>query len=144
MSDIRTLSIAECEALLRRSRVARLSVRDAEGTYIVPISFAYADGAIYGHSPSGHKVTLMRRWPHVSVLVDEITNVARWRSVLVRGTWHELTEEDDKFRARALLLRAFEGQLWWVTAGHGHQATLADAILYRIDIAEMTGRAQNV
>ena len=144
MNDIRELSIDECEALLRHMRVARLAVRDAEGPYLVPISFAYADGAIYGHSPPGRKVTLMRRWPHVAVLVDDITNVSSWRSVLIRGTWHELIGEEEKFRARALLLRAFEGQLWWVTAGHGHKATLADAILYRIDIAEMTGRAQNV
>jgi hypothetical protein len=41
-----------------------------------------------------------------------------------------------------LLLRAFEGNLWWVTAGHGHRTTLWDAILYRIEIDEITGMAQ--
>jgi nitroimidazol reductase NimA-like FMN-containing flavoprotein (pyridoxamine 5'-phosphate oxidase superfamily) len=143
MSDLRQLSLDECESLLRHSRLARVAVRDAEGTYMVPISFAYADGAIYGHSPPGRKITLMRRWPHVSVLVDDITNFATWRSVLCRGKWQELTDEQDRTRARMLLLRAFEADLWWVTAGHGRRTALADAILYRVEIEEITGMAQN-
>jgi nitroimidazol reductase NimA-like FMN-containing flavoprotein (pyridoxamine 5'-phosphate oxidase superfamily) len=143
MSDLRQLTPDECESLLRHSRLARIAVRDAEGTYVVPISFAYADGEIYGHSPPGRKVTLMRRWPHISLLVDDITNFATWRSVLCRGKWHELETEDDRTRARLVLLRAFEGDLWWVTAGHGHRTALADAILYRIEIEEMTGMAQS-
>jgi uncharacterized protein len=143
MTDLRQLTLNECEALLRHSRLARIAMRDAEGTYVVPISFAYADGAIYGHSPPGHKITLLRRWPHVSVLVDEITNFATWRSVLCRGKWQELESEEDRTRARMLLLRAFDAELWWVTAGHGHRTALADAILYRIEIEEMTGMAQN-
>ena len=85
---------------------------------------------------------LMRRWPHVALLVDEIQNPAHWRSVLVRGRWEELHTDEDKFRARALLLRAFEGSLMSVTAGHGHRTTLGDAIVFRIVIEEITGRAE--
>ena len=143
MSDLRQLTPNDCEALLRNSRLARIAMRDAEGTYVVPISFVYADGAIYGHSAPGHKINVMRRWPHVSVLVDDITNFATWRSVLCRGKWQELTDEEDRTRARMLLLRAFDADLWWVTAGHGHRTALADAILYRIEIEEITGMAQN-
>jgi nitroimidazol reductase NimA-like FMN-containing flavoprotein (pyridoxamine 5'-phosphate oxidase superfamily) len=142
MSSLRTLSHEECEGLLRHARIGRLAIRDGEGAYIVPTSFAYADGAIYGHAAPGRKIALMRRWPHVALLVDDIQNVATWRSVLCRGTWQELESETDCARARMLLLRAFEGNLWWVTAGHGHRTTLSDAILYRIEIDEITGMAQ--
>jgi nitroimidazol reductase NimA-like FMN-containing flavoprotein (pyridoxamine 5'-phosphate oxidase superfamily) len=136
------MTLDECETLLRHTRIGRLAVRDAEGTYVVPIGYAYGDGAIYGHSPPGHKLTLLRRWPHVTVLVDDIGSLTHWRSVMVKGRWHELEEEDEKFRARALLLRAFDGQLWSVTAGHGRATTLADAVVYRIAIEEMSGRTQ--
>jgi nitroimidazol reductase NimA-like FMN-containing flavoprotein (pyridoxamine 5'-phosphate oxidase superfamily) len=143
MSELRQLSLDECESLLRHSRLGRIAMRDAEGAYAVPITFVYADGAIYGHAAPGRKITLMRRWPHVSLLVDDITNFATWRSVPCRGKWQELHEEEDCVRARSLLLRAFGGELWWVTAGHGHRTTLSDAILYRIEIDEITGMAQN-
>ena len=137
------MPLAECEDMLLASRVGRIGVRCEEGVYIVPVAFAFSDGAIFGHSPPGKKMALLRRWPHVGFQVDDVRDVTTWRSVLAQGRWHELVEEADKAHARAALLRAFEGNLWWTTAGHGHQTSLADALLYRIDIEDMSGRAQN-
>ena len=140
---LRELSADECLQFLRRHRIGRLAVRDAEGVYIVPVSYAYGDDAIYGHAAPGKKVQLARRWPHVAIQVDEIWNPATWVSVLVQGRWHELDAEEDRFRARALLLQAFEGSLMSATAGHGHRTTLADAIIFRVSIETMSGRAEN-
>jgi nitroimidazol reductase NimA-like FMN-containing flavoprotein (pyridoxamine 5'-phosphate oxidase superfamily) len=140
---LRELSVDECIGFLRRHRIGRLAVRDAEGAYIVPISYAYGDGSIYGHAAPGKKVQLARRWPHVAFQVDEVWNPATWVSVLVQGRWHELDREEDRFRARTLLLQAFEGSLMSATAGHGHRTTLAEAILFRIDIETVSGRAEN-
>ncbi len=141
---LRELPLAECHQLLLHNRIGRLAMRDAEGAYVVPISYAYGDGAIYGHAAPGRKIALMRRWPHVSLLVDEVQSPARWRSVLARGKWEELHTEEDKFRARALLLRAFEGSLMSVTAGHGHRTSLGEAIIFRIVIEEISGRAEHL
>ena len=141
---LREVPLAECQQLLSHSRIARLAMRDAEGAYVVPISYAYRDGAIYGHAAPGRKIELMRRWPHVSLLVDEVQSPARWRSVLARGRWEELYGEEEKFRARTLLLHNFEGSLMSVTAGHGHRTTLGDAIIFRILVEEVSGRAEQV
>lgn len=141
---LRELSAAECDAVLQRHRVGRIGVRDAEGVYVVPISYVYAGGAIYAHSAPGRKIQLMRRWPHVAFHVDEIEHLSRWRSVLVRGRFEELLEQEERQRARLLLVRAFEGSLLAVTAGHGHRTHLADAILWRIRPEEITGRAQGL
>ena len=46
---LRELSTGECEALLSRARVGRIAVRDAEGAYIVPMSFVYDGGVIHAH-----------------------------------------------------------------------------------------------
>lgn len=141
---LRELPLSECEQLLLHNRIGRLAMRDAEGAYVVPISYAFGDGVIYGHAAPGRKIVLLRRWPHVALLVDEIQNLARWRSVMVRGRWEELHAEEDKFRARALLLRAFEGSLMSVTAGHGHRTSLSDAIMFRVVIEEVTGRSEHL
>lgn len=141
--SLREMDLAECERFLRARRIGRVAMRDAEGAYLVPISYAFADGCIYGHAAPGRKIALMRRWPHVAFQVDDVRNPATWRSVLIRGKWEELTHEDDRFRARALLLKAFDGSAMSVTAGHGHRTTLADAILFRIRIESISGRAEN-
>lgn len=137
------LSVPECEELLRHERVGRLAVRDGEGAYVVPITYAFADGAIYGHAPMGKKIRLMRQWPQVSFQVDTIINLSTWRSVLVRGLFEQLRDEAGTFRARSLLVRASGGSLWGATSGHGHATSLADAVLFRIRAVEITGRAQN-
>ena len=140
---LREMPLSECEEMLLASRVGRIGVRSEAGVYIVPVAFAFAEGAIFGHSAPGKKMALLRLWPHVGFQVDEVRGVTDWRSVLVQGKWHELTEEAGKGHARAVLLRAFDGNLWWATAGHGHRTSLADAMLYRIDIEEISGRAQD-
>ena len=141
---LRELPLSECEQLLLHNRIGRLAMRESEGAYVVPVSYAFGDGVIYGHAAPGRKIMLMRRWPHVSLLVDEIQSPAHWRSVMVRGRWEELHIEEDKFRARALLLRAFEGSLMSATAGHGHRTTLGEAIMFRIVIEEISGRAEHI
>ena len=141
---LRELRKDRCEELLRRNRVCRIAIRDGDGTYIVPFSYAFADGYVYGHAPPGYKVDLLRKWPRVAILVDEIRNLSVWKSVMVRGEWEELTGRQEQDRARALLLGVFEGELWGVGAGHGHKAPLAESILFRIRAEEITGRSQNL
>ena len=114
--------------MLLASRVGRIGVRSEAGVYIVPVAFAFVEGAIFGHSAPGKKMALLRLWPHVGFQVDEVRGVTDWRSVLVQGKWHELTEEADKVHARAVLLRAFDGNLWCATAGLGHRTQLRNTL----------------
>jgi uncharacterized protein len=138
---IRELSPAEMTDLWRRHRFARLGVRDAEGVAVIPISYAMDGDTIVGHSPAGHKLQLMRLWPHVGLEIDEIEDEAHWQTVLVRGRFHELTDPIAQQAARLALLKAFDGNPAAVTAGHGHRTTLADAVVFRVSIESMTGRA---
>jgi nitroimidazol reductase NimA-like FMN-containing flavoprotein (pyridoxamine 5'-phosphate oxidase superfamily) len=141
---LRELSQAECEALLKRHRVGRIGVRDAAGVYVVPISYVFEGDCLYGHAASGRKITLMRRWPHVAFEVDEIEDESRWRSVLIRGRFEELEGEAEQARARLRIVRAFDGNPNLVTAGHGHRVHLADAIIFRVRVEEVTGRAEGL
>lgn len=139
---MRDLSLAECEDILKTQTVGRIAVRDADGVYIVPLHFAFAEGSIFGHAAPGKKLRLMRLWPHVAFQVDVITSPVEWKSVLVQGAFRELTDSEEQIHARQVLVRAFEGNHALVTAGHGHRTTLADATVFRIDPAEVTGCAE--
>lgn len=141
---LRELSEAECDEILRRHRFGRVGVRDAKGVYIVPIGYAIEGGAIYAHAAPGHKVHLMRLWPHVAFEVDEIEDGAHWRSVLVRGRFEEVEGDEARQHARLLLLKVFDGNPVSVTAGHGHRTHLADAVLFRIRMEEVTGRSEGL
>lgn len=140
----RELSIEECEALLARHRVGRIAVRDVEGAYIVPMSFVFEGGVVHAHTSPGHKLQLLRRWPHVAFQADEVEEADRWRSVLVRGRFRELTDPDEQAHTRLVLVRAFGGNPVAVTAPHGHRTTLADAIVFRIEPETVTGRAEGM
>ncbi len=139
---MRDLSLAECEDILRSQAVGRIAMRDADGVYVVPIHYAFAEGAVFAHAAPGKKLRLMRLWPHVALEVDTIVSPTEWKSVLVQGAFHELTGEPDQVHARQVLLRAFDGNHAAVTAGHGHRTTLAEAVVFRIDPAEITGCAE--
>lgn len=139
---IRELSPAECDAVLHGHRIGRIGIRDAEGVYLVPIGYAFDGEHIYGHAASGRKISLMRRWPHVAFEVDEVEDESRWRSVLIRGRFEEIIDDAGQARARLRLLRTFGGNPLHVTAGHGHRVHLADAIVFRIRIEEITGRTE--
>ena len=141
---LRELSAQECEAMLRRHRLGRVAMRDAAGAYVVPISYAWDEGIVYAHAAPGRKVQLMRRWPHVAFQLDEVEDASCWRSVLVRGRFEEIHDEEGRAHARMLLLKAFEGHLMSVTAGHGQRIHLADAVMFCIRPEEVTGRAEGL
>lgn len=138
----RDLRYDECLAMLESHRFGRLGVRDADGVYIVPISYALGSDVLFAHAPPGHKLQLMRLWPHVAFEIDEIEDSAHWRTVLVRAHFEELTDDPSREECRLRLLAAAGNNVLAVTAGHGHRVHLADATLFRLRIQSMTGRAE--
>lgn len=139
---LRELTREECEAILGRAHLGRIAVRDADGAYIVPMSFVYSGGAIHAHTSPGRKLQLFRRWPHVAFQVDEVEDLSHWRSVLVRGHFREELDPPEQEHTRLLLVRAFAGNPVAVTAPHGHRTTLADAVVFRIEAESISGRAE--
>jgi nitroimidazol reductase NimA-like FMN-containing flavoprotein (pyridoxamine 5'-phosphate oxidase superfamily) len=64
---------AELEEVLARGEVLHLALHDEPAPYVIPLNFAYADGAIWFHcAREGTKLDLIRRDPRVgfSVVAD--------------------------------------------------------------------------
>jgi len=88
----RELSPSEIDEFLREQRIARLGCHGAGTTYVVPLIYAYEDGAVVAVTTEGRKTAMLRDNPRVCVEVDEYDNDGKgsWRSVIAHGTYEEL------------------------------------------------------
>ena len=131
------LSQDEIEALLRRSRIGRIGCCIDDRPYVVPVNFAYDGSAVYVVSGPGRKIDAMRTDPRVCFEVEEIDEsdgAIDWRSVIADGVYGELSDDDGRRAALALL-----GKI-----GPDSSSCMpnipAGMIIFRIDLIEKSGR----
>lgn len=88
----RELSRDEIDEFLRTQRIARLGCHADGVTYVVPLVYAYEDGAVVAVTTEGRKTAMLRENPWVCVEVDEYDADGKgsWRSVIGYGTYEEL------------------------------------------------------
>jgi uncharacterized protein len=138
---IRTLTREECDAVLARNHVGRLAYSRRDRVGILPVHYVYADGWLHGRTSPGSKMdALGGGWWPVAFEVDEVEQLFRWRSVVVRGGFYPLAQGRTKWETEAWersveLLRALV------------PATLRDGdpvpertIVFRVAAQEITGR----
>ncbi|HEX5026461.1 MAG TPA: pyridoxamine 5'-phosphate oxidase family protein, partial [Agriterribacter sp.] len=96
---IGNLNSNEIEELLKVQLVGRLGCHADNLTYVVPVSYAYDGVYVYSHTYEGLKMDLIRKNPQVCFQVDDMNNMANWKSVIAWGTVEELTDADDRNEA---------------------------------------------
>jgi uncharacterized protein len=135
----RALSRDEIDDFLREQRIARLGCHSAGVTYVVPLVYAYEDGAVVAVTTEGRKTAMLRENPYVCVEVDEYDTDGRgsWRSVIAHGTCEELAGDAIE-PALALLRERFAR-----TAGRAPEPRPLgpDVVVLRIGLEELSGRA---
>jgi nitroimidazol reductase NimA-like FMN-containing flavoprotein (pyridoxamine 5'-phosphate oxidase superfamily) len=135
----RELSPSEIDEFLRGQRIARLGCHAGGVTYVVPLIYAYDDGAVVAVTTEGRKTAMLRENPRVCVEVDEydVDGRGSWRSVIAEGTYEELTGEAIE-PALALLRERFTR-----TAGRvAEPRSLGpEVVVLRITLGEVSGRA---
>lgn len=134
----RDLSRGEIDEFLRGQRIARLGCHADGVTYVVPLIYAYEDGAVVAVTTEGRKTAMLRENPQVCVEVDEYDADGRgsWRSVIAQGTCKELA--GDAIETALALLRArFER-----TAGRAAEPRPLgpNVVVLRITLDEVSGR----
>ena len=134
----RELSRGEIDEFLRGQRIARLGCHADGGTYVVPLIYAYQDGAVVAVTTEGRKTVMLRANPRVCVEADEYDADGRgsWRSVIAYGTYEELTG-DAVDPALALLRERFAR-----TAGRPAERRQLGpgVVVLRITLDEISGR----
>ncbi len=144
------LNKQQIEDVLTRQIVGRIGCHADDVTYIVPVSYAYDGTYVYGHTKEGMKIKMMRKNPKVCFEVDEMKDMANWKSVVAWGEFEELlAEEDRKDGLNKLISRA----LPFISSETTHLSPhwpfpLEDpgemkGIVYRIKLDEKTGRFES-
>lgn len=142
------LNDEQIEQILLRKVVGRIGCYADKKIYVVPITFVYENGYLYAHSREGQKVRMMRKNPEVCVQMEEIDNMANWRSVIVWGKFEELQEPAAQHRGMAIIMNKLAPLVTseTVTPSHGLEKppfTVEKAkrtVVYRIKVTEKSGR----
>jgi nitroimidazol reductase NimA-like FMN-containing flavoprotein (pyridoxamine 5'-phosphate oxidase superfamily) len=135
---IGNLNLIEIDQLLRSQQIGRLGLSGDGRLYIFPVTYGYDGKAICVLSREGMKVGLMRTHPEVCFEVEDITSPARWRTVIAHGAFEELTKEEDRDAAMAVIAAQGEQPLLPSMAPYldGSEAI----VVFRINVTEVTGR----
>jgi nitroimidazol reductase NimA-like FMN-containing flavoprotein (pyridoxamine 5'-phosphate oxidase superfamily) len=135
----RELSRAEIDVFLRGQRIARLGCHARGETYVVPLIYAYEDGALVAVTTEGRKTSMLRENPRICVEVDEYDTDGKgsWTSVIAYGTYSELAGDAIE-PALALLRQRFSRTAGRVAAP---RPPGPDVVVLRITLDEISGRA---
>jgi uncharacterized protein len=99
------LTPVEIEETLTANVIGRLGCSDGNRIYIIPISYAYKDNVIYCHTREGLKMDIMRKFPNVCFQVDELSDMANWKSVIAWGKFEEVPNRERRRLALEQLVR---------------------------------------
>lgn len=134
----RELSPAEIEEFLRGQRIARLGCHAGGITYVVPLIYAYEEGAVVAVTTEGRKTAMLRENPRVCVEIDEYDTDGKgsWRSVIAHGTYEELGGEAIE-PALALMRERFAR-----AAGRAAESRQLgpNVVILRVNLDEASGR----
>jgi len=144
------LPLSQIEDVLKNQLVGRIGCSVNNETYVVPISYAYDGNYIYCHTTEGKKMEMMRKNPKVCFQVDEMKDMANWKSVLVQGEFEEVKSNMERNAAMQNLLNRYLPIISSVTTHFGehwpfHAEDLSniDGIVFRIAVKEKTGRFES-
>ncbi|MEP2281463.1 pyridoxamine 5'-phosphate oxidase family protein [Maribacter sp.] len=145
----RNLNQQECITLLTQNYIGRLAYISGGCPHIVPITYFYdlETNTITSYSSEGHKIEEMRKNTAVCLAIDEITSIADWKSVLLQGTFEELSRID----AKHMLHEFSEGVKKVIATNYGeHPKCISEfsakidtedaPIIFRININELKGK----
>jgi nitroimidazol reductase NimA-like FMN-containing flavoprotein (pyridoxamine 5'-phosphate oxidase superfamily) len=139
--SFRSLTRAECDALLARNHVGRLAYSFHDDVNIEPIHYVYADGVLYARTSVGHKLRTLEHHRWVAFEVDEVEGLFDWRSVVVRGSVY-VVEPGETAVGRATYARTVARLRELVPALFSDDdPTPHRTVLFRIHVDRMTGRA---
>jgi len=146
---ISKLTPEEIENLLYQQFIGHLGCQDKDTVHVSPVNYAYDDGNIYCHSVEGRNVVMMRNNPKVCFQVDEMKDMANWRSVIAWGNFEEINDETQRKKALHILsarrlpitsnIATHLGQTWPFTDEGGGGLRDITGLFFKIALTEKIG-----
>lgn len=145
------LSDKQMTDVISSNFLGRLGCHADGKTYVVPVSYAYDGDYIYMRSFEGMKLAMMRENPNVCLQVDKMENMADWESVIIWGTFEELSDPKEREKGLKILHSRILPSVISDMAKLSpewpfptNDLNRIDGIVYRIHIKEMTGRCEKL
>ena len=134
--SIGKLGNTDALAILRAGTLGRLGCIAADWPYVVPVNYYFDGENIYIHTLPGKKLDALRANPRVCLQVDEIKDSFNWRSVIVYGTFEEVSREE----TRENVLTRLYSRLPHLTPVESKLVKgLKETIVFRIKVDQVTG-----
>lgn len=141
------LNEPEIEQILVENIIGRLGCNANGRTYVVPMSYAYHDGCVYGHTREGLKIQMMRKNPEVCFEVDTMNEMSNWKSVISWGRFEEIIETEERNKALRILIKRKVPSLVSDTIKlsddwpfNSEELGAIDGIVFKISLEEKSGR----
>jgi uncharacterized protein len=145
------LNNEQIEQVIANNFVGRLACYADGRPYVVPISYAYDGGFIYVRTFEGLKINMMRKNPKVCFQIDEMKDMANWKSVVTWGTFEELINERERNQALEKLVSRILPEISTEMVKLSPQwpfptedFSKIKGIVFRIRITEKTGRFESM
>ncbi len=139
---------AQIDVLLGQQFVGRIGCASKGRPYVVPVFYAYHDGAIYCQSREGLKLGILRENKEVCMLIDAIDNFSNWRSAVCWGRFTEIKSSAAIKRAAAIIEAKFlplsTGEQVTHLPESSHPPQVVEkrpkSIYFKIVVEDMSGR----
>jgi nitroimidazol reductase NimA-like FMN-containing flavoprotein (pyridoxamine 5'-phosphate oxidase superfamily) len=141
LPQFRTMDRPEIHALLARNHVGRMAYARGPHIDIEPVHYVYSEGWLYGRTSRGAKLEATGDlwWP-VAFEVDEVQDLYRWHSVVIRGGFYTLDRERsgwerEEWEKAVEVLRRLEPETFTPRDPTPHRD-----VVFRIAVQEASGR----
>jgi len=145
------LNKTQIEKVIAGNIIGRLGCYADGKTYVVPISYAYDGQYIYARTFEGLKISMMRKNPNVCFQIDEMENMANWKSVVAWGTFEELTNEEERNTGLKKLIARILPEISSETVKLSPEWPFPtddykkiEGIVFRIRVTEKSGRFERI
>ena len=136
--------------ILKNNYIGNLSYVWQNKPYVVPITFYYdeEEHSILSYAGEGHKINAMRINKYVSMGVAQIESVNKWQSILIHGTFEELSgayakQELHEFVngvKKTMFIR--DDKYPDLISEFSSKINSGKPIVYRIRISDITGKSR--
>lgn len=146
---IKKLNQKDEQQLLCNNYIGHLAFIAGGSPHVLPITYYYdrPNERIISYASEGHKIKAMRKNKLVSLAVDEIDSVNRWRSILVHGEFEEVHGIDAKYQlhqfsegVKEVIARKEKKHLHFISEFSSKLQSVGIPIVYHIKIVDITSK----
>ena len=137
----RDLSVDEAAELLERNHIGRIAYSFHDRVDIEPLSYVFADGAIYMRTAPGSKLETLAHSPWVAFEVDEVEGPFDWRSVVAHGTVYALHEGGGEVARESYRVALDRIRQLVPAALTARDPTPTRQVILKLHLANMRGRS---